>query len=72
MRNIVIIMLLLTFTLIGCDYTGEPIEPTANNKYAVKQEYIDPDTGVHYLYYGSGYGGGLSVRYNADGTIMVD
>ena len=34
-------------------------------------EYIDPDTGVHYLCWDWEYGAGMSVRYNADGTIMV-
>jgi hypothetical protein len=35
-------------------------------------DYKDPETGVHYLIFEDGYRGGLSVRYNADGTIMVD
>lgn len=35
-------------------------------------DYVDPDTGVHYLIYSRGYQGGITVRYNADGTIMVD
>ncbi len=34
-------------------------------------EYIDPETGVHYLCWEWGYGDAMSVRYNADGTIMV-
>lgn len=32
-------------------------------------EWIDPDTQVHYIYNRMG---GVSVRYNADGTIMHD
>lgn len=39
-------------------------------------DYKDPETGVHYLIYKDkcGYSGmgGMTVRYNADGTIMVD
>lgn len=38
--------------------------------------FIDPDTGVNYLIYAypggsSNNAGGMTVRYNADGTIMV-
>lgn len=35
-------------------------------------DYRDPDTGVHYWKYSTGTGCGITVRYNADGTIMVD
>lgn len=31
-------------------------------------EYVDPDTKVHYLYRDDG---GMTVRYNTDGTIMI-
>jgi hypothetical protein len=33
--------------------------------------YTDPDTGVCYLIYDGGYDGGITVRYNADGSIMT-
>ena len=35
-------------------------------------EVTDPQTGVHYLLFDSGYGGGVTVMYNADGTIKAD
>lgn len=35
-------------------------------------EYRDKVTGVHYLIYDEGYGGGITVRYNADGTVFAD
>lgn len=35
-------------------------------------DYVDPETGVHYLLYDGYEGCGITVRYNADGTIMVD
>ena len=38
----------------------------------VVYDYVDPATGVHYLIYSVGYKGGMSPRYNADGTLMVD
>lgn len=33
--------------------------------------YADKDTGVMYLYMVSGYGGGLTVMLNADGTPKI-
>ena len=35
-------------------------------------EVTDAQTGVHYLFFDSGYGGGVTVMYNADGTIKAD
>lgn len=39
-------------------------------------EYRDKITGVHYLIYSKTYGyagiGGITVRYNADGTVFAD
>ena len=35
-------------------------------------EVTDPQTGVHYLFFNSGDGGGVTVMYNADGTIKAD
>lgn len=32
---------------------------------------VDQETGVNYIFYKSGYGGGLSPRYNADGTLYI-
>lgn len=33
--------------------------------------FVDRQTGVNYLYVGSGYGGGLTVLLNADGKPVV-
>lgn len=35
-------------------------------------EYRDSVTGVHYLVFASTYRAGMTVRYNADGTVFVD
>ena len=32
---------------------------------------VDHETGVNYVFYISGYGGGLSPRYNSDGTLYI-
>lgn len=34
-------------------------------------EFIDPDTGVHYICWKHGDGAGMTPRLNADGTVMV-
>ena len=39
-----------------------------NNVY----DYVDPDTGVHYLVYCGYRKGGITARFNPDGSIMVD
>lgn len=35
-------------------------------------DYVDPDTGVHYLVYCGYRKGGITVRLNPDGSIMVE
>lgn len=35
-------------------------------------EVTDPQTGVHYLFFDGDYNGGVTVMYNADGTIKAD
>lgn len=58
------IILCFALLLIGCSFD--------EGDHLYVMDYRDPATGVHYLMY-SGYGhGGMSVRYNADGTIMTD
>lgn len=68
--------LALCFT--GCEELDEFEAEMEENEKTVDSkdslwvyEYIDPDTGVHYLLYDDGNSGGMTIRYNADGTIMV-
>lgn len=35
------------------------------------REYIDQETGVHYLVYCAGYKGGITVRYDTDGSLYT-
>ena len=35
-------------------------------------DYVDEDTGVHYLVYQNIKGSAMSVRYNKDGSIMTE
>lgn len=32
---------------------------------------VDEETGVNYIFYKNGYGGGLAPRYNPDGTLYI-
>ena len=62
--------------LSGCTtFAGGNIDDktwhVSNMNYEVF-EVTDPQTGVHYLFFNSGYGGGVTVMYNADGTIKAD
>lgn len=63
-----IVFITVTTITIGFALTGCDAEATDNIDIGV-YEWIDPDTQVHYIYNGAG---GVSVRYNADGTIMHD
>ena len=33
--------------------------------------FVDPETGINYLIYDGYRSGGITVRYNTDGTVMV-
>ena len=43
-----------------------------NNPLDEIKEYRDSATGVHYLVFASYNKAGMTVRYNADGTVFVD
>lgn len=66
--------------LVGCGTQTSSTEskPSSNieslgKNSATVYDFVDEETGVHYLIYTmGGYRGGITVRYNADGTIMVD
>lgn len=75
MKKLIIATLILSTLLVGCG--NEQYGKDEKNIITVDFsgsviDYRDPKTGVHYLFYKEGYGGGLSVRYNADGSLMVD
>lgn len=84
MKKIIIIfvvMLLLTvITLTLCSCQKEDPQVTgrfvkvgsqsldANHSVTI---FYDSETKVMYVFYKSGYSGGLSPLYNADGTLMI-
>ena len=70
MKKLILISLVAVMLLAaGCDAGEETMSRTSN---CCIEDYRDPETGVHYLIYSLGHQGEMCVRYNADGTIMVD
>lgn len=68
MKKLIVILMAWCSLLVGCDTDFKKVE---GNKTDDIQVYVDPETGVNYLIYDGGYDGGITVRYNADGSIMV-
>ncbi len=64
MKKVIVIML-ISLGVFGLTACGD------NNTEGMLTmvDFRDPDTGVHYWKYTAG---GITVRYNADGTVMVD
>ena len=70
MKKMILISLVAVMLLTaGCDAGQETMDDVP---VCCVKDYRDTETGVHYLIYSSGYQGGMCVRYNADGSIMVD
>ena len=70
-----IICFILTLTIVMLTACGNT---DAENKNKYIQDYnskfkifVDKDTGVNYVYVGTGYGEAITVRLNADGTPYV-
>lgn len=68
MKKFIAIFAILCMFLVGCSSDLEHIDGNDTNYVVV---YVDPETGVNYLVFQKGYRGGITVRYNADGSIMV-
>ena len=70
-KKLIICVLVILTLFTGCEVRDkDTVEKTTVN-YDI-EDYRDPETGVHYLIYINYYQGGMSVRYNSDGTIMVN
>lgn len=68
MKKLVVILMVWCSLLVGCDTDFKKVEGNKTNSIRV---YVDPETGVNYLIFEEGYVGGITVRYNADGSVMV-
>ena len=68
MKKIIAVFAILCVFLVGCNSDMKGVNGGDNDSVKV---FVDPDTGVNYLVYSCGYQGGITVRYNEDGSIMV-
>ena len=83
MKKLLAIILTMAMVLCaaGCSGTEEETcqsekQPFSRTTYDMQSTtyvsvIVDHETGVNYVFYKSGYGGGLSPRYNADGTLYI-
>ena len=68
----IILLMILVLLLCGCsrmDYNEKRIN---NNEWNELYVTYDNDTCVEYIEYVGLYKGGLSVRYNQDGTLKIN
>lgn len=82
LRKILVIILCciccaLLIPLTGC--TNKPIDNSDSNDNSDSSSlslsmmiYVDEETGVNYIRYSNGTAGGITPRYNADGTLYVE
>lgn len=68
MKKLVVILMVWCSFLVGCTTDFKKVEGNKTNEIQI---YVDPETGVNYLIYQDYNKGGITVRYNADGSIMV-
>ena len=77
---LVVFSLVLMFLLVGCSL--DDLQETSQRNVVTNlynsdvYDYVDPETGVHYLIYShKSYNagmGGIAPRLNPDGSIMVE
>lgn len=72
----IILLLVLAFVFSGSkdnpETTQEITSLSALGYEDNVYDYVDPDTGVHYLVYCGYRKGGITTRLNPDGSIMID
>lgn len=80
---ILFLLIMIASTCVGCNVkisdsfdSTEVTEESAITDIGLDSnkchDYRDPETGVHYIIFDAGGRGGISVRYNADGSLYVD
>lgn len=75
-KKLITAIITATLLIAGCSDMANVSAGQDNTMVLVESElnysiYADKDTGVMYLYIGSGSGGGLTVMLNADGTPKI-
>lgn len=72
----IILLLVLAFVFGGSrdnkEATQEMMSFSALGYEDNVYDYVDPDTGVHYLVYCGYRKGGITTRLNPDGSVVVD
>ena len=79
MKKIIIIVLTILIgstMLTSCGQTTDTKEPTKTQTMTLDNRdcftvWVDPDTGVNYIVFAGDRKGAMTVRYNADGSIMT-
>lgn len=76
---LLVTMIIFVFLLVGCvTNVSEASDNKAIERVSDRSiyEYVDPDTGVHYLIYSEASSragmGGMAPRLNSDGSVMTD
>lgn len=68
----IIIPIIVILLLCGCSREDHNEKRVSENIWNELYATYDKDTCVEYIEYSGIYKGGLSVRYNADGTIKLN
>lgn len=78
---LVVFSLVLVFLLVGCSLedfeSNSEVTPVSSHilisdGYSDFYDYVDPDTGVHYLIFYGYRKSGITPRLNPDGSIMIE
>lgn len=65
-------VILCVCTLItSCSSEMKPVDENNTNTDTDFFVYVDPKTGVNYIVFDGYNAGGITVRYNSDGSIMI-
>ncbi len=77
----VVFCMMLLVILVGCSLedfeSNSEVTPVSSDiltsdGYSDVCDYVDPDTGVHYLIFYGYRKGGIAPRLNPDGSVMVE
>ncbi len=72
MKNKIIVLVIMILMMCGCSRKDYNEKRVSENIYNELYSTYDTETCVEYLEYSGINKGGLSVRYNTDGTIKLN
>lgn len=70
-KCILVIIVCVCTLITSCSSEMKPVDENKTNANTDVFVYVDPKTGVNYLVYQGYNQGGMTVRYNSDGSIMI-